>query len=324
MDHHLKNNMTDIKKITEAWQLIKASKKITLLTHFKPDGDGISACAALEHILKKFDKKVETIYPCPPEFDIKRQPQNLLINKHHQIPDLIIISDTANYERAYYPEIFKNIPLINIDHHISNTITGAYNFINPNLSSACEVLFLILYALDHQLIDVYVAECLLSGILCDSLVFQTQATSAQTLNIAAYLMDQGANLFQLKTEILANKNPHIITLWGKLLSSIKISPSENVAYAVVTQQDLKPFGLKLNSLVGFHNFLSQLSTIDVTILFYETESHQTKVSLRSKAYDVNQLATQFGGGGHKHAAGILLDEPIHEVVKKISTVLEKI
>ncbi len=317
MAHPLKNDSPASQSIFDAWKLVQQAQSITLLTHFRPDGDGISACAALEHILKKDNKQVETIYPCPPELDVKRKPSNILINTHKQIPDLIIICDTANYERAYYPDVFKGIPLINIDHHISNTITGTYNFVDGELSSACEGLFLILKELAPNLIDTYVAECLLSGILDDSQIFQTQATTPQTLMIAAQLIESGANLYELKTELVANKNPQIIKLWGKMMSETQITNSGNAVFATITQKELKEFGLQLSSLVGFHNFLSQVSTIDVSILLYETESGQTKGSLRSKATDVNKLAAQFGGGGHTNAAGFYSNEPIEVVVKKI-------
>src|SRR5574338_167663 len=82
---------------------------------------------ALHFLLEKKGKKVETIYPTKPEAEIKRQPNNVLINQHCQIPDLLIICDTSTYERIYYPELFKALPSINIDHHISNNIAGTIN-----------------------------------------------------------------------------------------------------------------------------------------------------------------------------------------------------
>lgn len=75
-----KNNLSNL-KLKSAWQDINKAKKITLLVHFRPDGDAISACAALSFILEKEGKKVESIYPNKPEFIFKRQPKNLLINK---------------------------------------------------------------------------------------------------------------------------------------------------------------------------------------------------------------------------------------------------
>ncbi len=310
------------KNISEAYRLIKKSKKITLLTHFKPDGDGISACAALAHALKKegttlVPKKVEVIYPSESLFKFKRKTSNLLINKHKQIPDLLIVLDTANYERVYYPKEFKDIPMINIDHHVSNSIHGTYNFIDPDASSTCEILFFLMEDWNSKDIDKYVAECLLFGILYDSQVFHTQSVYPKTLQASARLMEYGANLYKLKTELISNKNPQIINLWGKILSDLKIVKKGKAAWAAVTQKDLKKYDLDLSSLIGFNNFLSQISDVDVTMFFYQTEKGKTKVSLRSKKTDVNKLAAMFGGGGHKNAAGILTDRPINQLAKDI-------
>lgn len=315
-----KNNLSH-KKFKSAWQDINKAKRITLLVHFRPDGDAISACAALSFIFEKESKIVESIYPSKPEFIFKRQPKNLLINKHNQIPDIIIALDTANYERLYFPKEFKDIPLINIDHHVSNMIKGKYNFIDTKASSTCEMIFSFINFFNPKLINKYVAECLLFGILADSQIFHTQATTPKTLEISAQLMRHGANLYKLKTELASNKDPRVIALWGKILSNIKVTKSGKVAWACLTQEDLKKYNITLQSLVGFNNFLSQIADIDVTLFFYQTESGKTKVSLRSKKTDVNKLAAQFGGGGHKNAAGILTDKPMDKIIKEITSLL---
>ena len=321
MEQYLKNKCFPENDIVKAWELIQTSKSITLLTHWKPDADGIAACTTLSYLLGKQNKNIETIYPTNPECTLNHTPDNVLINQHKQTPDLIIICDTSNYKRAYYPEEFKTIPTINIDHHISNNIQATINFVEPQASSTCETLYSLLKKWDKNLIDEYVANCLLLGILYDTGVFHTQSARPQTLRISADLMEAGANLYKLKTELLANKNPQIITLWGNLLKNTQFSPNKNAAWIVITQEELNKLNLTISSIVGFSNFLSGLSNVDVTLVFYETEDGQTKVSLRSKQADVNELAKKFDGGGHKNASGILSDEPINKVVQEITKLL---
>lgn len=321
----MNNNLFDIiydpNKIQQAWELIKASKIITLLTHANADGDGISACAAFDHVLKNLGKKVETICPDNPEFNYKRMPSNLLIGKHQQIPDLIIALDVANKERLYWTREFDDIPLINIDHHTSNSLNGKFNFVNPEASSACEELYVILQRWDPSLIDKYTAECLLFGLLYDSQIFHIQPLQPKTLKIAAAMMESGANIFELEKELISNKNPKILAFWGQLLSNINIIKNGKAAWAKITQQNLRQSNLDLTSIIGFNNFMAQISDVDVTILFYETVNGKTKVSLRSKTTDVNKFAKQFGGGGHTNAAGILSDKSIDQVIKEV---IEKI
>lgn len=320
MEQNLNKNFSPI-NIKKAWEELKKANSVTFLTHSRPDGDGISACAALSNICERLCKDVETIYPNKPEFPVKRIAKNILINQHKQIPDLIIIFDTANYERIYFPKEFELIPSINIDHHLSNTINATFNFVDEKTSSACEILFNLIQEWNEDLFDQYTCETLLLGILYDSLVFQTQNTTAQTLRVAAKLMDLGANLFELKTELLANKSPQIIALWGDVLKSVKVSPKGNVVWTKVTKKDMMAHNVTPTSLIGFNNFLSRLCEVDITLLFYETKTGQTKVSLRSKKADVNLLASNFGGGGHKNAAGILSDKPIDQLIEEITKIL---
>lgn len=306
------------KEVALAWQLIESAKKITLLTHYKPDEDGVSACSALAYILEKMGKTTETIYPTALEYPINRQPGNVKINSHSMVPDLIIACDTATYKRMYYPKEFTNIPLINIDHHTSNSVNGTYNLINPDASSTCEDLFYLLQQWAPQHIDTFVANCLLLGILYDSLMFRTSSTTTRTLATAIQLIDRGADMPTLKIELRAHMDPHIIPLWGKALSRVIIAPDESFIYTHITQNDIKDLGLKkFQATDGLCNFLADITRADISIIFYETETKQTKVSLRSKKRDVNELAARFGGGGHPNASGILTDKPLFEFMGEV-------
>jgi bifunctional oligoribonuclease and PAP phosphatase NrnA len=314
-------NISYEEKALKALDLIKNSEKITLLPHWQPDNDAVCSCSALENVLLKMNKKIETIFPNYPGFKHRRRPKNISINKYTQKPDLLIALDTANYERLYFPKEFENIPLINIDHHVSNSLKGVYNFVEKDSSSACEVLFKLIKEWNIKDIDQYTAECLLYGILSDSCLFQTTNTHPSTLKITAELMELGADLFTLETQLISHKNPKIINVWGKFLSNIKITQNGKAAWAKITQEDLRKENLTLRSLIGFVNFLSQISGVEYTLLFYEMENGQTKVSLRSKKEDVNKIAKLFGGGGHKNASGILTNMPIDEIIEKITKLI---
>lgn len=303
--------------LASSWQALITAKKVTLLTHQNPDGDGISACAALAALLEGRGITVEAIYPTKSEFDIKRQPSKVLINTHSQIPDLLVNCDTANYDRLYLPEAFKNIPFMNIDHHISNKMEATYQLLQPDASSTCELLYELMLHWDAKAITPYIAQALLYGILYDTQVFQIP-THAQTLRVAADLMDAGAELFELKQELLASKTPQMVKAWAAFLNTVELSPSQKTVWASIKQEDLKKYGLTIASLGGFNNFLAQIAGVDVMVLLYETEEGKTKVSLRSLETDVNAIAHKFGGGGHKKASGILLDKSLEAVKKDLT------
>ncbi len=324
MENHLSNNPYDSKIIAHIWQVILDASHVMLLTHTKPDGDGASACAAFEKILHALGKTSETVYPTPCDFALKYQSTALKINEHTATPDLLIAFDIANIERMYYPLSFAKIPLINIDHHISNNINGTWNVVDASASSACEVLYNLLKDWCPELVTKEVAQALLYGILYDTQVFHTQNTSAHTLRVSADLMDKGAPLFELKTDLLSHKNPSIIKLWGDIMGRISISPHQNVVWTAVSHKDLEKYNLELSSLGGFVNFLAEIAGIDVAVLFYEVQPEETKVSLRSKKADVNAVAKQFGGGGHKNASGVTIKMPLDDAINALKPVLEQL
>ena len=300
------------------WRLLDNAKKVTLLTHERPDGDGISACAAMDTLLRALGKETETIYPTNPECAYTRQPETVLVKSHSIIPDLIIVLDTATRKRCYIPEAFAHIPLVVIDHHISNDIDATVSCVDPKASSACELLYELMMLWDHSYITKKIAESLAMGILYDTQVFRTTLTTAKTLRIVADLMEKGADLCVLKDELLANKNPGIIKVWASFLQSVALSPSGKSAWAVLPKKDLVFIDGTTPVLVGFSNFLAEISTTDIIAIFYETEDGKTKVSLRSRYTDVNALAKKFGGGGHIHAAGIVTSMPLDECVNQVT------
>ncbi len=315
------NSPLDMQQCADAWKAIGQAKRITLLTHRNPDGDAMGSCAALSAFLKHHHKQVETIYPNKPDFPGQLQPDPVRINEHSFDPDLLVVCDTANYDRLYFPSDFQHKPLINIDHHVSNSIEGTYNFVNASCSSTCELLYDILRTWNASALTVLVADSLLSGIVDDTQLFQVPSSTSKTLRVVADLMDAGASLSKRTEELITDQNPASIKLWAHILASIIITPSGQCAWAQVTRKDLAMLGVTPAHLTGFNNFLARISGVDITLLFYETEDGMTKVSLRSKRADVNKLAAPFGGGGHIHAAGIRSDQPIDVLVRKLTAAL---
>lgn len=311
----------NMQAVIAALELIQFAKAITLLTHKNPDPDGISACAALSEWLIAQGKQVETIYVNQTDYTLAVHPANERINSHTHIPELLIACDTANYDRLYYPDLFKSIPLINIDHHVSNSIKGTVNLVDGTVSSTCEYLVSLFKAWNVKITKT-IADALLYGMLYDTQIFQTQPTNAQTLRVAAELVDAGAHIFKLKLLLESHKTSAHIKFWGSVLQRLTLLPQANAVIATVSHQDLADAGVNRSAFLGLNNFIASLTDIDIMIFMYEEEQGKTKVSLRSKTADVNVLAGRFGGGGHKFAAGFLSDLSMSDLMGKVVQALE--
>lgn len=303
-----------------AWQVINDADTIALLPHYKPDGDALSACAALERVLRQHNKQVETIYPGGMPDQLPHQPEPLLNNTHTVVPDLLISCDTANAERLYLPDAFADVPLMVIDHHVSNSLgeRATHTFLAPEASSTCEVLHFLLQEWSIE-VDTPLADILLYGILSDTQCFRTSNTSGQTLAVAGDLVHRGANLYEMAGAMTQRDNPAIISLWGELLSTAEYN--HRAIWTTCTQEQLKKHTLDESALAGVVNQLASMSTLDIAILFYEEENGRSKASLRSKQTNVNALAQHFGGGGHVRAAGLSSEEPLKIVVEKVLATL---
>ena len=226
------------KKAFDALNLINKANNITLLTHRSPDPDGISSCFALEKILSPLGKNIETIYPNEPNEKIIIRPNREKIASFSINPDLIITLDTASIERLYWSKSFKNTPLINIDHHISNNIKGEINIVDPTISSTCELVYLLINEWNFS-IDKSIAEALLYGLLYDTQSFYIPTTTKQTLFVAGNLIEKGANLYELQTALEQNLSPQIITLWKEILENIQFSSTKKTSWCFITYNQLR-------------------------------------------------------------------------------------
>jgi len=302
----------------KAFRALQKAQTITLLAHHKPDGDALSSCAALSLALQKMGKQVETIYPGGAHEPVPTPPSPLLNNQHTLRPDLLIACDTANYDRMYYPREFHPIPLIVIDHHVSNELSSDMSFVYPEASSTCEIVFTLLKAWDVT-ISQEVAKALMFGLLTDTQSFITSNTTPHTLEVASALISYGANLHELTQEMIYHTTPNVIALWGTLMANVQSGTRSIFFYC--SQQMLTEHGVSEHALAGFINMVARITRIDITAFAYEVSHDVTKVSFRSKQTDVNRIANSFGGGGHIHAAGAAISAPLLDVKERIIAAL---
>jgi len=295
--------------------LVDKATVITLLAHYKPDADALGACHALSLYLQALGKKTEIIFPGGGKDSLPYTINNAHEGRHTLAPDLLISCDTPVIERLYFPASFINIPHASIDHHMHYAIPATVALVETTATSTCELVYRLL-AHWQAPITPTMANALLFGIMCDTLNFKVPSTSAQTLRIAADLIDHGAQLAELNKGLITHHNPKVLALWGTLLAGLKHSDDNSVIWTTCSAALLASHGLDESALTGFINVLAQTLNNDVSILFYE---HQTAshASLRSKGTNVNAIARHFGGGGHILASGITSKLPLDELEKQV-------
>jgi len=262
---------------------------------------------------------------------------NITFNKGEVDYDLIITVDTAElsqlgdlYENN--TELFHQIPVINIDHHVSNTHFGKINCVDIMASSTTELLLPILEELAHEesvdLIDSDVATLLLTGIITDTGSFQNANTTPKSFAKAAQLISYGARQQEIIQHIYKTKQLSQLKLWGRVLTKIETDEKHRIVWSVVTQQDFKDTE-SMEEQTG--DIIDELMTnapgAEVIFLMKEKEDGTASVSLRttSPSIDASAIAETFGGGGHAQAAGFRISgksvkDAEYEVIMKMREV----
>jgi phosphoesterase RecJ-like protein len=209
----------------------------------------------------------------------------------------------------------KQIPLINIDHHPKNDIwrEATVNHVNPEASSACEIVYEIIENLGVG-ITPHLATALLMGIYTDTGGFRHPNTSQSVLNITSKLLNQGAKLRIISENVSNSRSVAMLKLWGIALSRIHKSES-GLVLSVVTREDIEAAKANDDDLSGVVNMINTIPGAKVAMLLSETPDGKIKASLRteSERIDVSKIAAFFGGGGHRKAAGFTITGRLEKI-----------
>ena len=311
--------------LTKLVRTIKSSSKIVIATHRDPDGDGIAAAFASAYLVRHYHRKKPTLF-CHSRIPLKYQflLGSWKFTRKMGDFDLLIAVDSADISRIF-PRISEhqldNKAIINIDHHRSNNSFGALRIIDEKASSACEIIYFIFKRLKIS-IPKPLAEIFYCGIYNETGGFVYPNTTKESLQIASELVGLGVQPDRLVKQMNA-KTLSGTKLLTKVLSTIEVR--DGVALMYLCQDMLKRSSAEMSDSENFISFLQAIKGVRVS-MFLREEKDGTRISLRSDGIiDVDRLARQYGGGGHRLAAGLRLQKDIHAAKKEIlNTILHEI
>ncbi|MEK7181889.1 MAG: hypothetical protein AAB615_02990, partial [Patescibacteria group bacterium] len=136
------------------------------------------------------------------------------------------------------PDIFYEVPLVNIDNHPNNELFGQINFVDITASSTAEILTEILEKADATLLRESIAECLLTGIISETESFQKKNTTPKALHTASLLMDRGADQQKIVRSLYKTQPLHLLKLWGRVMAQVRWNEELRLIWALVSIEDL--------------------------------------------------------------------------------------
>lgn len=287
---------------------IRARKTICVVGHVRPDGDCIGSQLGLALALQAQGKKV-TIWneDAMPRKLAFLDPETLLQKPRAGLRfDCVIATDCASFERlgSVGPCIQDRQLFINIDHHQSNTRYGDLNWISAREASTGELIFRLLQAAGWP-VTPDIANCLFTAISTDTGSFQYPTTRPSTYYAGGRLVERGADLAKVCNEVYQSYPLSRVRLLKHLFNHFRLTHNDQIAYVWLKRSDYARTGASPDDSEGLIDHIRAIEPVVVACVFEEIEPNLTRISLRSKSdqTNVNEIAKQFGGGGHSAAAG---------------------
>jgi phosphoesterase RecJ-like protein len=284
---------------------IRRRQRFVLSSHVRPDGDAIGSQLAMAFALWELGKDVRLVNrdaPPTPMMVFPGVPKIEVASRIEDPGDAVIVMECGDLSRTGV-DGFERGFVINIDHHIGNTNYGSLNWFDPSAAACGEMVFDLVRELGVDLtrdiaMHVYIA------ILTDTGSFHYSNISPRTFDICRQCVEAGIDPPAIARAIFDSNNLGRLKLFGAVMSKMDLDASGRVATVYVDQKLAKDCGGTYEDTEGIVNLPLTVKEIEAVAFFKEAGPDDWRISMRSKGeVDVNAVAKQFGGGGHKNASG---------------------
>lgn len=312
----------DIRSIKD--ELLKSlaqSRKVCILTHKNPDGDGLCAALALQEILlaSKISADIILEEEVADNYDFLQGDQRCKVFRNDMLYDLLIILDCHEEERlgkcALLISTARNI--FAFDHHPEQElIPGSRNYIEPDFVSVGALLF----AMFEQEIDSlpsdsahYIAKALYTTIINDTDNFINLNTDAATFRLCSKLMKYDIQPGSITEQFLMSRPVNEIRFIGEALFRIQTFDADQILFILTTREMQERHGLQNREVSKLTRWVKGVKNVKVIVSFQEINLQRYRLSLRSNHIDVNKIAVKYGGGGHQRASGCEIKASLQQV-----------
>jgi phosphoesterase RecJ-like protein len=292
----------ELSRIVDA---IHARRRFVVSSHTRPDGDAIGSALAMAYALRALGKEADVVNadPAPPAFtpfpgvaDVRIAPR---VEREY---DAAIIMECSELKRTGVEGLDRSF-VINIDHHPGNTGFGQLNWFDASAAACGEMVYELVRALGVAL-SVEIATHIYVAILTDTGSFHFSSISPKTFEICREALEAGVDPVQVSRHVYDSNTMGRLKIFGAVLNAMKISPSGRVAALFLDHALARAAGGTYDDTEGLINEPLTVKTIQAVVFFKQDEGDHYRVSMRSKGnVDIGAIAKEFGGGGHKNAAG---------------------
>jgi phosphoesterase RecJ-like protein len=316
------------KIIDRILEVLRGSKTVCVVGHIRPDGDCVGSQLALTLALRAEGKKVVCWNedPVPQKYKFLNPDGVFEKPKRGKNFEAVVALDCASFERlgAAGKCIGDRKMFINIDHHESNTRYADVNWISAREPSTGELIFRLL-KIARWPITKPIADLLFTAISTDTGSFQYPTTRPGTFHAAAELVTRGASLAKICDEVYQSYPLSRARLLKHIYSKFRLTADDRIAWFWLRKKDFGWTGADSDDTEGLIDHIRAIEPVVVACVFEELEPELIRISLRSKSdkVNVNEIAAQFGGGGHPAAAGARIPGKPMSVQRRVIAAIKR-
>lgn len=300
--------------------LIIKADRILVVTHVGPDGDAIGSLTAVGQALRQMGKTPDLVCDdgVPERFSYLTLTSIVKVQPSAKPYDLLIAVDCGDEHRMgkAYTSLSHPVPaVVNIDHHVTNTNFGTVNLVDPTATSTTEILFSLFRDIGIEL-ESNIALSLLTGLVTDTLGFRTSGVTSNTLKVASHLVDAGADLSYVTMHALNIKPLTTVQLWRIGLSNMNMR--NGFFWTTISRQEQIQIGFEGTGTNGLVNILANIDVAIAGAALLEMPDGSVRVGFRCRPpYNVSDVATELGGGGHPLASGCSMAGPLADAEMRV-------
>ncbi len=318
--------LAPLKDIADA---LRAAQKIAIAAHVRPDGDAVGSVMGLALSLRAMGKTVYALLEdgVPANLAFLPEAITLLTPPYADFDlDVAVALDTASHERlgSNTVAVFARAPLlIDVDHHPTNPGYGQLNHIDGAQPAVGQIVYELLCAGDFPITDA-VMQHLFTAISTDTGSFQYSSTTARTHEIAAEMIHAGLDTSRLAQLLYQTYPTRRLILMRAMLNEMTYRADGKIVSWNLTQALMTEANIQAGDTEGLIDTLRMIDTVMSAVIFEELPEGKIRVSARSKdsRLDVSAVCAQFGGGGHRLAAGARMKGPIVQAADTYLKALE--
>jgi phosphoesterase RecJ-like protein len=316
-------------ELDRAADLLKGASRVALACHVNPDPDALGSALGLAHYLAARGTEVLVSWgnePFEPPSWMSALDGAAFVVPPAELPnepEVMVALDTAALDRlgTLSETVERAGEVIVLDHHRTNAGFGTIVVIDPEASSTAELVYRLVERMGGDLPD-QAAACLYAGIVTDTGRFQYEATTPETLRVASELRKHDFDHAELGRILFEDAPIAYLRVAAVALDRIQLVPEANLVWTYITQHDLSEEEATLADTDDLIDLVRMAREADVGCVLKQQADGFFKVSLRSKgATDVGAVAFEFGGGGHRLAAGYTATEGLDESVRQLIAAL---